>query len=204
MTEPCPVRIVPVDGAALVPWLESVARLRIAVFAEWPYLYDGTLAYEAAYLEQYARAASSLVALAVDGDRVVGASTAVRLDEAEAPFREAFADREAASVCYFGESVLLPSYRGRGIGHAFFDAREAHAARWGCATAAFCAVDRAPDDPRRPPEYRPLDAFWRRRGYARDPHRVADLAWKDHGEPTESTKRLTFWTRALGLSVDVG
>ena len=31
------------SGAALLPHLDDVARLRIAVFRDWPYLYDGTL-----------------------------------------------------------------------------------------------------------------------------------------------------------------
>ena len=29
------------SGAALLPHLDEVAKLRIAVFRDWPYLYDG-------------------------------------------------------------------------------------------------------------------------------------------------------------------
>ena len=42
---------------------------------------------------------------------------------------------EVARLFYFGESVLLPEYRGQGVGHAFFDHREAQARGVG-ATAA--------------------------------------------------------------------
>ena len=32
---------------------DDVAALRIAVFRDWPYLYDGTVEYERSYLESY-------------------------------------------------------------------------------------------------------------------------------------------------------
>ena len=40
-------------GAALEAALDDVARLRIAVFRDWPYLYDGSLEYEREYLTTY-------------------------------------------------------------------------------------------------------------------------------------------------------
>ncbi|WP_394701474.1 GNAT family N-acetyltransferase [uncultured Roseibium sp.] len=79
------------------------------------------------------------------------------------PFEEAGLD--PAEVFYFAESVLDPDYRGRGIGHRFFDEREAHARSLGCSTAAFCAVIRPDDHPMRPEDYSPLDPFWTKRGY---------------------------------------
>jgi GNAT superfamily N-acetyltransferase len=68
----------------------------------------------------------------------------------KAAFREPFAARgiDVTRLFYFGESVLLPEYRGHGIGHAFFDAREAAARRAGASAACFAAVVRAPDHPR--------------------------------------------------------
>jgi len=38
---------------------------------------------------------------------------------------------DPAGVFYLSESVLLPAWRGQGVGHAFFDAREAHARQRG-------------------------------------------------------------------------
>ena len=53
-------------------------------------------------------------------------------------------------VFYFGESLLLPPYRGKHIYRQFFLEREAAARAYGCKIAAFCAVERPHDDPRRP------------------------------------------------------
>ena len=51
MTAVTEVRVL--TGAALDSALDDVARLRIAVFRDWPYLYDGDLDYERRYLESY-------------------------------------------------------------------------------------------------------------------------------------------------------
>lgn len=188
-----------VRGTQVLPHLAAVAQLRIAVFRAWPYLYDGDADYERGYLAAYAASPDSVFVLARDGDAVIGASTGLPLlDDSEAfhaPFRAAGID--PASVFYFGESVLLPDYRGQGIGHAFFDRREAHARALGrFALTAFCSVERAENDPRKPADHRPNDVFWRKRGYAPQADMRVQLAWAElqHGEIDHS---LRVWTRPL-------
>ena len=104
---------------------------------------------------------------------------------------------DVGAIFYFGESVLLPDWRGRGIGHAFFDQREAAARRRGATTAAFASVVRPDDHPLRPAAYRSNEAFWRGRGYRPVDGLVTTMAWQDLGEPAESTKTMQFWMRAL-------
>jgi len=100
-------------------------------------------------------------------------------------------------VFYCAESVLLPAYRGHGIGHRFFDIREAHARRLGFSKCCFCGVDRPADHSKRPATYRPLDDFWRARGYAPLEGAVAQFKWKDIGQTDETAKPLQFWIREL-------
>ncbi len=186
-------------GPAIGDVLEDLAALRIEVFREWPYLYAGTLDYERWYLGEFAKAAQALVVAAVDDDRVVGASTAAPLAHEHAPIRAPFEARgdDVGSIFYLAESVLLPAYRGRGVGHAFFDEREAEARRLGYAEAVFCAVIRPADHPLKPADYRPLDPFWRRRGYAPLEGVVCYFPWQDVGEAEETEKPLQFWGRRL-------
>lgn len=188
-----------IRGPDIGPWLADVARLRVAVFRDWPYLYEGDFDYERDYLAAYAASARSLFVLALDDGQVIGASTGLPLlDDGEA-FRQPFpgSDIEPGEVFYFGESVLLPEHRGRGIGHAFFDRREAHArALGGFRWTAFCAVDRAPDDPRRPAGYRGNEAFWQKRGYRRRAGMTMQLDWDEIGRGG-TPHALTFWLRSL-------
>jgi GNAT superfamily N-acetyltransferase len=193
------IRLIPLRGDKLHPYLEELGNLRLQVFREYPYLYDGTLDDERHYLESYASAQSSLVVLALDGEAVVGATTCLLMSEAEASFRASFesAAYDTTQVCYLGESVLLPQYRGRGLGKAFFQFREQHARELGARITAFCAVDRALDHPQRPPGYRPLDEFWKAQGYAKHPELQATFVWKEVHEAAESPKTLTFWLKNL-------
>lgn len=188
-----------VTGAAIAPHLAALAELRITVFREYPYLYVGTAEYEQRYLASYARSEDSLVVIARDGDRVVGASTAMPLlqhsDDVAPPLARAGIAPE--TVCYFGESVLDRAYRGQGLGRAFFEERERHARAHGFTVAAFCAVQRPADHPRRPAGYAPHDAFWARHGYVVRPDIVTSFAWRDLDDEAETSKPMVFWIKEL-------
>lgn len=186
-------------GADLDAVLDDVAGLRIAVFRDWPYLYAGELAHERDYISTYRGKEGAVVVGAFDGEVLIGAATGTRLSDHAAEFAAPFAacDWPIEDVFYCAESVLLPRYRGRGLGHAFFDAREAHARAIGARFSAFCSVIRLPNHPLRPTEYRPLDAFWAKRGYAPMDDVIARFTWADVGEAAPSEKALQFWGRAL-------
>lgn len=195
------VAIRSVTGAGIRDVVADLARLRVAIFRAWPYLYEGDEAYERAYVEKYAATDGALVVTAADprDGAIVGASTALPLAEAEEELHAPFLARGLAlgDYYYFGESVLDAGWRGRGIGVAFFAAREAQARALGFAHTAFCAVERPDDHPARPPGHVPLDAFWRRRGYTRRDDLRATLAWRDVGAADETDKPMTFWTRRI-------
>ena len=64
------------SGAQMRERLEDLARLRITVFRDWPYLYEGTMEHEREYLPRYPDAKTGTLIVARDGDTIVGASTA--------------------------------------------------------------------------------------------------------------------------------
>ncbi len=186
-------------GAALEAALDDVAALRIAVFRDWPYLYDGSLDYEREYLQTYRDSAGALLVGAFFGDVLVGASTSTPMEDHAEAFAAPFAGRGVAleHILYGAESVLLPEYRGKGIGHRFFDLREAFARSLGRKWLAFCSVTRPDDHPLRPAHYRTNDAFWAGRGYAPLEGVVAEFSWKDVGQEGETVKPLQFWMRKV-------
>lgn len=188
------------SGASARPFFDDLARLRIEVFRAFPYLYEGSLEYEQRYLSTYAQSKDSLFVLAFDGDAVVGASTGMPMvgetREVKAPFL--IGGFNTDEIFYFGESILLPQYRGLGLGVRFFEEREKHAASLpGINYCTFCAVERASDHPARPENYVALDDFWRNRGYSPRPDLKTTFSWQDVGETGETDKVMSFWIKEL-------
>lgn len=179
--------------------LDDLARLRIEVFREWPYLYDGDMAYERRYMARYRDAPDAVLVGAFDGDRLVGASTGTPMEDQTDDFAKSFASThyDLGTVFYFAESVLSAPYRGLGTGHAFFDAREAHARALGRKFCTFCSVIRPDDHPLRPDDARSHDGFWRARGYQPVEGAIAQFDWRDVGMAEQTEKQLQFWIRAL-------
>ena len=197
MSEP---RLETFRGDALAPLLPELARLRITVFREFPYLYEGDAESEQRYLRRYAASPAAAVVIAFDGARVIGAATCLPLINetaaVQAPFLQAGLD--VRRFWYFGESVLLPAWRGQGLGVRFFAAREDAATGDPSADfACFCAIERPADHPARPARWQPLDSFWRRRGFTRYPGLSCVMSWKETGSLHETEHSLVFWLRSL-------
>ncbi|MCU0672693.1 MAG: GNAT family N-acetyltransferase [Myxococcota bacterium] len=191
-------------GDAIVPILPALARLRIEIFREFPYLYDGDLAYEGEYLARYAERPGALIVTAevateAGAPEVVGASTGVplaqELEVLQRPFLDAGLD--VGAYFYGGESILRTSHRGRGIYAKFLDAREEHARALGHAMLTFCAVERPKDHPRRPVDYVPLDDVWRHFGYTPRPTLRTSFRWRDVDAAEETEHPMVFWEKSL-------
>jgi len=194
------LRVENLTGAAVRAAIPELARLRVAVFRDWPYLYDGTIDYETAYLRRFAASEEAVIVTAYDGDAIVGVATGAPLRDHAKAFAQAFIQRghDVGNLFYCGESVLLPAYRRRGLGHAFFDGREAHARALGRFThITFCGVVRPEDHPLKPQDYRPLDGFWMKRGYGKAEGLTTEFAWKDIDQAEETEKLMQFWIKAL-------
>ncbi len=192
-----------VRGREIAGYLDAVAALRIAVFREFPYLYDGDTDYERRYLRTYVESPQSFAVLVLSKGVIVGASTCLPLAHEEAAFQRPFRELglDPRDIFYLAESILLPPFRGRGLGTRFFHERENHARRLGEFThTAFCAVERPADHPRRPADHRPLDGFWTRRGYRKMPRLQARFPWRDLGDSEETEKTLVFWMRPMEAS----
>lgn len=194
------LRVETLTGEGLIRAIPDLARLRMEVFRDWPYLYDGTADYEQGYIATFSRSPGAVIIAAIDDDRIVGAATAALLAGHAEDFARPFERQgyDIAKIFYFGESVLEKSYRGRGLGHAFFEQREAHARRFpGITQTTFCAVQRPDVHPLKPAAYVPLDAFWMKRGYARVNGLVGSFSWLDIGETEPTSKPMQFWMKAL-------
>ncbi|MGR3811015.1 GNAT family N-acetyltransferase [Jiulongibacter sp. NS-SX5] len=186
-------------GTEIPKILQPLAELRIQVFREFPYLYDGSLAYEQEYLKTYIEASDSFLFAVFDEEKLVGATTCIALEQETLEVRKPFLEKkiELSTVCYFGESILLKPYRGLGLGVRFFEEREAYAQEIKRPLAAFCAVQRPAEHPLRPENYKDLSSFWQKRGYQKSTNLVSEFNWKDIDEDEETPKRMEYWTKTL-------
>lgn len=190
-----------VTGHNLKPYLSDLAQLRIEVFREFPYLYDGSPDYEKSYLDTYLQSGQSIAILVFDDDQLVGASTGLPMNHEEEDFRRPFLEKgyDPSTVFYCGESILKKDYRGRGIYRHFFEEREFHAKRLGgFDLICFCAVQRPSDHLLRPNDYKPLDPIWQKFGYEKRPQLTTTYRWKDVDEESESDKTMVFWVKGIG------
>jgi GNAT superfamily N-acetyltransferase len=187
-------------GSGLKPYLHSVAKLRMEVFREYPYFEEPDLDRETQYLRKLSSSKESIGVLIFDNTTLVGVSLGYPFSIEEAflhrPFKERRLDIE--SYFFFGDSALLKIYRGRGIGHHFFDAREAHIAHYKkFKHICFCVPDCPESDPQRPKDFIPLHDFWRKRGYIQQPEMKCTLFWKGIGEARPTEKQMNFWIKDL-------
>lgn len=188
-----------VKGTQILPYISDLAKLRINIFKDYPYLYVGNDEYEANYLKTYIQCPECVMVLAFDEKKVIGASTAIPLEFESHEFQQPFLEhgKDIKDIFYLGESLLLPDYRGKGIYSRFFELREKAAREYGCHITVFASVQRAPDDPRRPSDYQPLDPIWNHFGYEKHPELIAFYPWQEMGENTSSPKQLVFWLKKL-------
>ncbi len=188
------------NGGEAKKYVKDLAELRIEIFREYPYLYNGNIKSEKEYLSTFIDAKDSVLVLAFDGDKVIGASTGLPMEQetenVQKPWKENGFD--LSKIFYFGESVLKNEYRGKGIGVKFFEHREKWAALLNRFDMfAFCGVIRPDDHPLRPKGWQPLDLFWQKRGYRKTDDYICEMLWQEIGQSEETPKKLLFWQKKL-------
>ena len=194
------IQVRSLTGPALMTYLHSIAKLRMDVFREYPFLEEPDLSLETVQLKQYLMSKEAIGVLVFDNTTLVGASLGIPLALEKAEIQKPFRDRgdDTSTYYYFAESVLLKPYRNRGIGHHFFDVREAHV-KGLKKYKHICFFDplRPEVDAYKPGDYLPLHDFWRKRGYTHCPDLKCHLIWKQLHEERASEKTLTFWVKDL-------
>ncbi len=187
-----------VDGPQAMAHLTTIARIQSSVFREFPYLYHATPEYARGYLSTYFQAPRARMILCRDGEDIVGVSTVIPLedevDEIKGPVE--LAGLTPSEFAYFGESMVLRPYRGRGIGSRFFVERLGYARSIpGVTKAVFCEVMRAENDARRPSDYTKPEPLWRKYGFEPLSGVTCRLVWKTVDELVDRPHDLQFWIR---------
>lgn len=179
--------------------IDALADLRMTVFREYPYLYDGNLTEEQKYLAHYVKAKDSFVLVIFENGNVIGATTAVPLIEAYDDIRTPFenAGMNLKDVFYFGEAMLLPAYRGMGLYKIFMREREHVAKQYGAKLCSLMAVKRPDDHPLKPKDYQDLKPIWNHYGFVEHPEIEPWYSWKDIDQPEKTKKPFSVWVKNI-------
>jgi GNAT superfamily N-acetyltransferase len=179
--------------------MDPLAQLRIGVFREYPYLYDGDLAEEQEYLSRYLDIKDSFVLMVFDKGQAIGATTASPLIEEYEDFRIAYEKGSINSkeVFYFGESMLIPAYRGLGLYKIFMRERQNAAKQRGAKMCSFLSVKRPEDHPLKPANYQDLKPIWSRYGFVEHPEIEPWYIWKDIDQPDKTKKTFSVWIKVF-------
>jgi GNAT superfamily N-acetyltransferase len=186
-------------GAAISDAVDDLATLRLEIFPEFPYLYQGRREDELAYLGSYAEAPDACVILARDGLAVIGAATGMPLVHEDVQMRDAFERTTFPlnEVYYVGELLFRPAYRNCGLGLKLLDQLESHIRSLGRYRRLTCATVERPDNhPLRPRDYTPITRFLVRTGFVRLSGVTTSFMWRE----TDGVKRdhpMQFWSKEL-------
>jgi GNAT superfamily N-acetyltransferase len=179
--------------------LDGVASLRIDIFREYPYLYDGKRDDEIHYLSRYAEKPGACVITASDSDTLVGAATGIPLKYEHRTMVEPVraTDYPADEMYYVGEVLFYPTYRKRGLGQRLLAMMEEHVRSLEGYRFLTCATVVRPDDhPLRPFDFVPIERFLARTGFTPLADITSNITWQetdgiDHCHP------MRFWIKEL-------
>jgi hypothetical protein len=194
------IKISVFKGSAIKPYLTSIARMRVEIFNDYPHLRKNELDYEINRLREYTETPDSIAVIVFDGSTPVGAALGIPLELEMPDLQRPLLERglNLNEYYYFGKSIILNPYRGRGIGHHLFELREQHALnlkrfKYTC----FWDVVRPENHPLKPSSYMSLVDFWRKLGYVKCPDLTFTLSWKDLEEDEASAKETVYWVKEL-------
>lgn len=193
--------ILELTGQEIIDRLDDLAGLRLNIFREYPYLYEGKIEDERCYLADYAAKGCAL--LACDGERVAGAITGMPLADESAAFVKPFfaAGLVPEDYFYIGELLLHKQYRGQGLGSRLLANLEQLVGKQGrYHRYCFATVVRPDEHHLRPLEFIPIERFSIRHGYRPLSGVSVQIAWQELDGQT-TAKTLRFWDKETSRMV---
>ncbi len=186
-------------GSAVEDSLNDIASLRIEIFREFPYLYDGRCEDELNYLKLYSVTPDSFVIIVKEGEKVAGAATGMPLRHEATELVEPFSGTSypVDEIFYVGELLFYPEHRNRGTGMQVVRMVEEQIRSYSTYRYLTCAtVVRTDDHLMRPADYIPIDRFLAHTGFNPLLGITTSFTWLE----TDGVKRshpMDFWIKEL-------
>ena len=173
-----------------------LAELRISIFREYPYLYDGDMEYEKHYLQKFSTGKDACIILAFFKQKVVGALSGLALSaEDESVYKVWLTFPEFNHVYYLSEILIEKSFRKLGLGNQMFDLMHEWVSSHFYTFSVLATVIRPDNHSLRPTDYRTLDHFWQNKGYRQIPDKKCFLSLKEIDQEVDTQNELSFWMK---------
>lgn len=186
-------------GEEAKKYLKQIANIRITMFKEFPYLYEGSLEDEEEYLNIYFSSINSIVLLVLDGDEVVGFSNSIPLNEEMEEIKTPFItnDIDIKKYLYIGELMIKEKYRNKNLSNIIAKSHEEHARENNYTNMVFMTVIRPDNHPLKPKNYRPLEPLWKSLGYKPLERMKINFTWKQVDGDIPQENQLGIWSKEL-------
>ena len=193
-------------GENILPYIDFIAQLRIVTFKEFPYLYQGNLEYEKKYLSGYSSTENSMIAIAWIDNKIAGISTGIPLisdSDIVAGAKDLFIKHQInpENYYYYGETIILPKYRGLGLSKKIFSAQDKKAKDLGFHYACMMTVIREMNHPLIPSDYKSPEPLWRKLGFAKNGLK-ATFNWPticSDSSINDMPNDLEFWVKDISI-----
>ncbi len=184
---------------SLIPF---VAQQRIAIFREYPYLYEGNIDEEYRYLDWFSKLSQSAVAVAYVDNNPVGFITGTSFVEFDAHFNGSQDIFKAAGLnpedyYYFSEVIVMPEHRGHNLCTQLFQALERVAHHQFGYTKGCFVTESHKEHPLKPKNYKELDPLWTALGYAKTSMAI-HFRWttiQPQGQAKEKEHSMHYWIK---------
>lgn len=198
------IEILSLKSKEILPYREVLFRLRVDVFKEFPYLWEGTIEDErnSVYTKAFLNSEDAIMIVAKDKrtNNVIGLSTGNTFKNELPLLQDIFLQKgiNTADYFYFRESMILPEYRQQGIGKLFFQERERLARQHSeIKYLTFFGVERSDNHPRKPINHRFPYQLWSSQGFIKRADISHEFEWKQVGEQEKTKNTIVFWVKKI-------
>lgn len=190
-----------VQGDAIAELIPFIAEQRLAIFKEYPYLYQGNYEGEYMYLAWFASLPHSAVAVAYQNSQPIGFFTGTAFADFAPHFQGSFelfenAGLDPAIYYYLSEAIVLPEYRNKSLCRHMTQALEQYARARGFSAGCF-TCEQHEHHPLKPAGYKELGPLFAKLGY-RKTELTIFFAWDTiqlDGSIKAASHPLTYWVR---------
>jgi hypothetical protein len=187
------------SGHEVIPYLDRLGELRIAVFSEYPYLYDGSIEAEKNYLKMYAQSKSSLVVLSKIDKKIIGFIAGLPFTESlDNDYKDSFLTEVPIekTVFYLGEILIQIPYRRNKIGNQLFQLFEHQLKLKGYKKILGCTVIREANSDKQEEGFS-IEQLIISKGAAKCADLIQRIGWKEVGKDESTEHFMQYWEKEL-------